>query len=1111
MIATLLACRAAAAAEESRSLRFVFSLDNEYATSAGAFDSDGTLVRTLWSNRRLGPGVHDASWDGRDDDGRPVSAAAEYEVRVLKHNVVYRWDGVIGNSSSDFTSPVHHAGQYFFNDLVVSGDRAYFTAPVEGPTPSMRYFKLDAPQYWHALPALSSTYGATMGLIAADDERVYWAHDSSPWQHTWGKGGDQAFVIATDRDISREIVFEAGSPVCVRLEGSRCYRDAQIDESFRSAIDIVREVPENAATPVHESSRNDVTGLAVQRTGPLLFVAHGGLAEPRIHVFDKRSGRPLARIPLAGVGRLACGPGLDDLWAIHEDKGARVVSRLRVHGGPDFALSTVLTLQGLEAPIALALTPDGKSIIVADGSSSQQLKAFDVATGALLWKAGQEGGYAKHGPVVSAQKFSFHRDEVNSLTGVRHEQTVLAVQPDGAFWVGDTGLSRVLEFSPDREYRDQIQFLPINYNVAVDRNDPSRVFSRYLEYAVDYSKPIDRGWQLVRYFGDGASIGYRAFDAGFIDVSTLRNGRTYGLLRSRQGIETVEIPAEGDLKHLPLRLKTPVFMNKGGDLYSQRASMSAGRIEIWRRRLAGFDEDDSAPQWGREEPIARVTRAARDPRANPYGGTAFERGIAQLDSDLHVVFDPANSGGDEFHLAGVREGASRWLWRASPSSGRFDLAQPDGVFDNSKPWYAGMAVSGIGSQIVYNYHGEGWHNEGQVNQFLHWYRDGLFVGQFGVPRLRGIAPGAAGVAGNSLSIQLVEAGGATYLWHNDENEHYGLHRWHLDGVEWIRELTGRGRLDQRIELKLAPPTRNEPAHEPSAREQLAHEHAAPSALTAQASPGRVRLSWKNTVSDAAAVEVQRVVPTYVGPRFERLTLLAPNADSYVDAQPLAGEPTVYRVRAVYSDGASEYSNHVHLTAPSNERVLESQRFEAPPPALRDDFHLQGMPDVEVGIVADPVTPSNHVLRVRARKGSGPRAVESRVRWAASPALFRALNESLGKPRGSTPDIYRVQLRLRVLQAQLGASSDASLQIDPGYDLFSTEGRRHRLTDLAGAKTEWVNASFNVAAIPNGAGSGGLQQYESTAPTDIAVVFPIALRSDGDVIEFLVDDFSVSRL
>ncbi len=120
----LLPCLAA----QARSLHFQFRLDNDYSTSAGAFDSSGALVRTLWSNRRYTAGTHEASWDGRDDDGQPGFAAdAEYEIRVLTHNVIYTWDGVIGNTSPDPTSPVHHDSPYFFNDLAVSGDRVFFT------------------------------------------------------------------------------------------------------------------------------------------------------------------------------------------------------------------------------------------------------------------------------------------------------------------------------------------------------------------------------------------------------------------------------------------------------------------------------------------------------------------------------------------------------------------------------------------------------------------------------------------------------------------------------------------------------------------------------------------------------------------------------------------------------------------------------------------------------------------------------------------------------------------------------------------------------------------------------------------------------------------------
>jgi hypothetical protein len=39
----------------------------------------------------------------------------------------------------------------------------------------------------------------------------------------------------------------------------------------------------------------------------------------------------------------------------------------------------------------------------------------------------------------------------------------------------------------------------------------------------------------------------------------------------------------------------------------------------------------------------------------------------------------------------------------------------------------------------------------------------------------------------------------------------------------------------------------------------------------------------------------------------------------------------------------------------------------------------------------------------------------------------------------------------------------------------------------------------------------LQGYRSEAPTTLAVVFPVDLRGEGDVVEFLVDNVSISRL
>src|SRR5689334_6326673 len=105
----LLACAALFSCVASASpLHFRFKLDNDYSTRTGGYDADGTLVRTLWSNRRYTAGLHDANWDGLDDDGQPARADADYEIRLLTHNVIYTWDGVIGNTSPDMTSPVHH-------------------------------------------------------------------------------------------------------------------------------------------------------------------------------------------------------------------------------------------------------------------------------------------------------------------------------------------------------------------------------------------------------------------------------------------------------------------------------------------------------------------------------------------------------------------------------------------------------------------------------------------------------------------------------------------------------------------------------------------------------------------------------------------------------------------------------------------------------------------------------------------------------------------------------------------------------------------------------------------------------------------------------------------
>ncbi len=74
-------------------------LNQPATTSAGIFDSDNRLVRTLWSARPEGRGTLSISWDGHDDEGREVPPGHSYHLKVLTQDIHYRWQGVIGNTS----------------------------------------------------------------------------------------------------------------------------------------------------------------------------------------------------------------------------------------------------------------------------------------------------------------------------------------------------------------------------------------------------------------------------------------------------------------------------------------------------------------------------------------------------------------------------------------------------------------------------------------------------------------------------------------------------------------------------------------------------------------------------------------------------------------------------------------------------------------------------------------------------------------------------------------------------------------------------------------------------------------------------------------------------
>jgi len=201
-----------------------------------------------------------------------------------------------------------------------------------------------------------------------------------------------------------------------------------------------------------------------------------------------------------------------------------------------------------------------------------------------------------------------------------------------------------------------------------------------------------------------------------------------------------------------------------------------------------------------------------------------------------VLFDATPNENAGPHLGAVARGAGAAVaWTASPwghwnvsrgtttyppfstpvptltitnADGTYGAAFPNSTFNNgtSIDYAASYAVT-AGNLIIYDFYGEGedgaerimrresgkasharparptpagW-QKGEASQWVMFdAATGLFLGQFGITNTvdAGLVFSVPGVAGNAMTCTLLWDGGATaQLFHNDESQHAGVHRW----------------------------------------------------------------------------------------------------------------------------------------------------------------------------------------------------------------------------------------------------------------------------------------------------------------------------------------------
>lgn len=742
---SLLACLLLSKSFAQTKVSFRFSVATSSTTSAGIFNKDGVLVKNLWSGVQYDAGQYTATWDGTDDDGHLVNGDG-YQAKVLTNNVKYEWQGVIGNTSAAFSgNTVHHAFQSMYS-LVFAGNNAYYSVNYNEQQTPIFTFNAANPQAKTSL----LNKGAATAFVATDNNYVYWdATDANDTAKT--------FVYATKAGGTNEITnFQYGKSVGIMYS-----------RTYASAIDVAYD------------TKSRITGLAVQKKGNLLFVSHK--MANQLHILNKTTGALIKVITINAPGGLTVDAN-DDLWAV----SGVSLSKYAVDASGNLSAPKV-TLAGLLSPIAVAVSPDGNTVAVADGGLSQQVKAYNNNTGAAIFTYGVKGGYGT-GASVSNDKFYFA-----DLDGIR---TYITYAPDGTLWVGDPGNCRAQHFSATMAYINRIMFMPHFYSTWTDPNNPSKVFADYLEFKLDYTKklaPDNGSWTLVNNWGYFVPKDYSNQFFRFKCATTLSNGRTYAFLRhnTNTSLAMVEMMSNGILRYTGIELPGLQYtMNADGSLLTT-STFSLGRPTVWStRQLTGFDGQNN-PVWGPLTAIAQSSPATQD---DP---SFFGNGNSVITSSGVVVsFEgglPPNSS-LKYHLGGVKKGDNKWLWRTAKSTTRgYTGPYPaDGAYDiGNGVQYAGSYVRALDRTLLWGYHGEFWKNS-QVNKWTQVYDDGLFIGQFGVGGPEYTTKDAAPmIAGNAVAVSFVKdpATGNAYVFLNDESYHSGIHLWKVTGLNTINEQT----------------------------------------------------------------------------------------------------------------------------------------------------------------------------------------------------------------------------------------------------------------------------------------------------------------------------------
>jgi hypothetical protein len=508
-------------------------------SSAGVFDSTGNLVRTLWAAQTNDPRVNNpaAAWNGLLDNGT-VAPTGTYTIQMLNHNVSYVWEGTIGNTSPDHTglSSYHNYATTVRDMTVTNAGEIYFCHGYDERYNTMHV--ITPPSSIQAAQYIRGIRDPSNDPISIDsDENVCYINrwpQSGNFSWVWGVS-TAPFSYPNNNPGVKQVFNFGNSPYVV---------------TDSSGIPTVGNGP----------ALYFITDMAVQRTGTFLLLIrfeNPGAGPNGIYVLDKGTGQPIFHNTNATLGynqlaRISAGPLDNTVWVTYNSGSGSnrdKIAKLTVSVG-GVTTETGVFITGLSDIQDIAVSRDGTTLLVMDGGTSQQIKAFNTSDGSVktAWAnsgtLGVLGGYA-NSPTVTDNKFMFYTNHWFSDGGA-----YIACCSDGSFWIGDGGNYRNLHFSSGNSPTviERFAYHPSFYACQVCRNDSTRVFGDYLEYQIDYSKPLtptSGAWTLLNNWGFGFNASGGNQYGAMRWVGTYSNGRTYAFENISGLWQCFELTASG--------------------------------------------------------------------------------------------------------------------------------------------------------------------------------------------------------------------------------------------------------------------------------------------------------------------------------------------------------------------------------------------------------------------------------------------------------------------------------------------------------------------------------------------------------------------------------------